>query len=126
MQYGMISMGVAQTLNIAYGYIFNSLNEFEITAIVFSLISVIIMAFVGIIPGAILHFIQRLLPAIPSIILGSIIFLIINNASYLASGYSSNTVQEIIYSNIVFLISGILLGYLYAKEINKTHETEST
>ena len=117
-------MGVAQILSITYGFIFNSLNEFGVTAIAFSLISVIIMAFVGVIPGALLHFIKRILPAIPSILLGGIIFLIINNAAYLASSNSTETVQEIVYTNIVFLMSGTLMGHLYSKDKNGKHDME--
>jgi len=119
-------MVAAQLLNIVYAYIFNSLNEVGSTAIIFSVVTVVVLAFVGIIPGVFLHFIKRILPAISSIILGGIIFLVINNAAYLASDNSTETVQEIIYSNIVFLIAGILMGYLYSKGDNSEHETENT
>ena len=115
MLYGMLALGLVQSLSILYGYLFNSLSELGKHTALLSVLAIVIMAMVGVIPGALLHFLKTKLPSVSTLILGFIIFFGLNTLAYVAQAEVEESTTEIIYSSIVYGVCGVFMGYLYTK-----------
>jgi hypothetical protein len=116
MLYGVIAMGLAQSLSVLYGYLFNSIYELGTSTIPLSLMIILIMAIFGAIPGAVLHFIKSKLPIVSSMVIGFFIFLGLNSVGYIAAEEVKESTIEIVYSSMVYGFCGIFMGFLYYKK----------
>lgn len=123
---GIYALGLAQSLSVLYGYLFNSINELGPATIPLSILVIIVIAIFGVVPGAILHFLKSKLPSVSSMTLGFIVFLGLNTIGYIASEETKESVIEIVYSSIVFAICGVLMGFLYSKKSPKKSTNEIT
>ncbi len=123
---GMYALGLAQSLSVLYGCLFNSLNELDPATMPLSILVIIVMAIFGVVPGAALHFLKLKLPNVSSMILGFIVFLVLNTIGYIASEEIKESVIEIIYSSMVFAMCGVFMGFLYSKKSLKESTNEIT
>jgi len=126
MLFGIYALGLAQSLSILYGYLFNSLDELGPATIPLSVLVIVVMAIFGAVPGALLHFLKSKLPSVSAMALGFIVFLGLNTIGYVASEENNESAIEIVYSSIVFAMCGIFMGFLYSKNISKQGANEIT
>ena len=115
MLYGVLALSLAQSLSVLYEYLFNSLSELGKHTALLSILAIVIMALVGAIPGALLHFLKTKLPGVSTLLLGFIIFFGLNTLVYVAAAGVEESTTEIIYSSIVYGCCGVFMGYLYTK-----------
>ena len=119
MLYGVLALGLAQTLLVLYGYLFNSLNKLGEAAVPISILVIFIVAIFGAIPGAILHLLKSKLPKVSALLLGFIIFLVGNTIGYVSADEIKESIIEIIFSSVVYGLCGIFMGFLYSKQSSK-------
>jgi len=123
MMCGMYAMGLSQFLGVVYAYSFNSAYDLGNSGIWASIFSVFVMTIFGIIPGALLHLVKKYFRAIPAKAIGSFMFISLLVVSYLATEEIKESYIEIMFATITYLLSGMLMGHLYNKNITSVNES---
>jgi len=123
MMYGIYAMGLSQSLGVVYAYSFNNAYELGSAGILASILSIIVMAIFGVIPGALLHLIYKKFNKISAKAIGSFLFITLLVVSYLATEEVKESNIEILFAIFTYLLSGILMGHLYNKNVTSVNES---